>query len=56
MEEAKRLVNKSPLPGSTAFMPIDLPDITGATILEVLKDEDGEPVKSKEVKTESIKF
>lgn len=55
MEEAKILVSKSPAPGPSNYTPIDLPDITGSTILEVLK-EDGEFSPRVDVEATESKF
>ncbi|CAH0397075.1 unnamed protein product [Chilo suppressalis] len=46
MDEARKLVLKSPLPGSRGASPIDLPLTPGDTLLELIKDistEVGEP-------------
>ncbi|XP_037871365.1 transient-receptor-potential-like protein isoform X2 [Bombyx mori] len=47
MEEARKLVLRSPLPGSRAGTPIEMPVTPGHTLLELIKDistEVGEPV------------
>lgn len=39
MEEAKKLVARSPLPGqSRSASPIDIPETTGSSIMEIMKD------------------
>lgn len=38
MEEAKKVVNKSPLPISRSASPIGLPDITGKRIIHIMED------------------
>lgn len=38
MEEARRIVTRSPLPQSRSSTPIELPDTTGQSIMEILKD------------------
>ncbi|KAJ0172575.1 hypothetical protein K1T71_011714 [Dendrolimus kikuchii] len=47
MEEARKLVLRSPLPGSRAGSPIEMPVSPGQTLLELIKDistEVGEPI------------
>ncbi|XP_026317989.1 transient-receptor-potential-like protein isoform X2 [Hyposmocoma kahamanoa] len=47
MDEARKLVLRSPLPGSRGMSPIDMPLTPGHTLLELIKDistEVGEPV------------
>lgn len=39
MEEAKKLVSRSPLPGqSRCASPIEMPETTGSTIIEIMKE------------------
>lgn len=39
MEEARKLIAKSPMPGqSRSASPIEMPDTTGSTIVEIMKD------------------
>ncbi|KAK5643799.1 hypothetical protein RI129_007644 [Pyrocoelia pectoralis] len=40
MEEVQRIVTRSPLPMSRSSTPIELPDTTGQSIMDVLKDID----------------
>lgn len=38
MEQAKRIVQKSPLPTPRATSPIDLPDTTGSNIIHIIEE------------------
>lgn len=38
MEEAKKIVQRSPLPTPRSSSPIDLPDITGSNIIHIIED------------------
>lgn len=38
MEEAKKIVQRTPLPSPRASSPIDLPDITGNNIMHIIEE------------------